>query len=89
MVDQAGEAPYRNHQELHSEAVMVPIVGGLELHVDQVDSGVGTTNVDHLQGRGRKISVSHVNGAEKKIIAQSRPSLIRTRARRNLQIELI
>ena len=51
MVDQAGEAPYRNHQEFHSEAVMVPIIGGLELHVDQVDSGVGTTNVDHLQRR--------------------------------------
>lgn len=54
MVDKNCQTPNRNHQELHPETVMVTIVGGPELHVDQVDCGVGTRDVDHLV-RGQMI----------------------------------
>lgn len=40
MVNQNSKAPNRNNQELHSETVMVAIIGGPELHVDQVDCGI-------------------------------------------------
>lgn len=49
MVDQEGQPTNRNHQELYSERVMVPIVSCLELQVDQVHSGVRTSNVDDLR----------------------------------------
>lgn len=48
VVDENSKTPNRNNQEFHSETVMVAIIGGPELHVDQVDSGIRTTNVDHL-----------------------------------------
>lgn len=48
MVDKNSETPNRNHQKLHPETVMVAVIGGPELHVDQVDCGVCTSNVDHL-----------------------------------------
>ena len=48
MVHQEGQSSDRNHQELHSEGVMVTVVCGLELGVDQVDSGVCTANIDDL-----------------------------------------
>lgn len=50
MVDEHGETPHRNDQELHPEAVVVAVIGGPELDVDQVDRGVRTADVDHLRG---------------------------------------
>lgn len=49
MVDQEGQTPDRNHQKLHSEGVMVSIVGGLEFDINQVDGGVCTADVDDLR----------------------------------------
>lgn len=48
MVDENSKTPNRNNQKLNSEAVMVAVIGGPELHVDQVDCGIRTTDVDHL-----------------------------------------
>ena len=48
MVDENSETSDRNDEELHSETVMVAVIGGPELHVDQVDCGIGTSDVDHL-----------------------------------------
>lgn len=48
MVDKNCKTPNRNHQKLHPETVMVAIIGGPELHVDQVDCGACTSDVDHL-----------------------------------------
>lgn len=48
MVDENRETPNRNNQELHPETVMVSIVGGPELHVDQVNGGVRTADVYYL-----------------------------------------
>lgn len=53
MVDENSETSDRNNQELHSEAVVVAIVGGPELHVDQVDCGIRTSDVDHLYKQHR------------------------------------
>ena len=48
MVDENSETPDGNNQELHSETVMVAIVGGPELRIDQVDCRIRTSDVDHL-----------------------------------------
>lgn len=48
MVNENCKTPNRNNQKLDSEAVMVAIIGGPEFHVDQVDCGVRTSDVDHL-----------------------------------------
>lgn len=48
MVNENCKTPNRNNKKLDSEAVMVAIIGGPEFHVDQVDCGVCTSNVDHL-----------------------------------------
>ena len=48
MVDENRKTPDGNHQELHSKTVMVAIVGGSELHVDQVDGCIRAADVDHL-----------------------------------------
>lgn len=56
MVDENSETPNRNNQKLNSEAVMVAIVGGPELHVDQVNCGIRTTDVDHL---GKQHTIVH------------------------------
>lgn len=50
MVNQESQATNRDDQELHSEGVMVSIISCLELHVDQVHSGVWTSDVDDLHG---------------------------------------
>lgn len=55
MVDQKGEATHGNHQKLHSESIMVSIIGCPELRIDQVDCGIGTSNVDHLFGGNRNV----------------------------------
>ena len=60
MVDKNREPSNRDNQEFHSEAVMVAVVCGLELHVDQVDSGKGTANVDHLRKRDTTSSILYV-----------------------------
>lgn len=49
MVDQESQATNRDDQELHSECVVVPIIGRLELQVDQVHGGVRTSDVDDLK----------------------------------------
>lgn len=49
MVDQESQATNRDDQELHSERVVVPIIGRLELQVDQVHGGVRTSDVDDLK----------------------------------------
>lgn len=49
MVDKNSQAANWNDQELHSEAVVVTVVGGSEFHINQVYCGVGTANVDHLE----------------------------------------
>lgn len=51
MIDKKGEPTNRNYQKLHSEGVVVSIVGGLELHVDQVHGGVRASDVDKLRAR--------------------------------------
>lgn len=48
MVDEHSQTSHGDNQELHSETVMIAVVGGPELHVDQVDGGVRTADVDHL-----------------------------------------
>lgn len=48
MVNENRKTPDRNHQELHSETVVVSIVGGPELRVDQVYGGICATDVDQL-----------------------------------------
>lgn len=55
VVDENSKTPDRNNQELHSETVMVAIVGGPELHVDQVDGGIRTTDVDHLVNKAEPL----------------------------------
>lgn len=57
MVDENSKTPNRDNQELNSETVMIAIVGGPELHVDQVDSGVCTSDVDHLGKQHRTITI--------------------------------
>ena len=55
MVNKESQASNWDNQELHSECVMVAIICCLELHVDQVDCGISTSNVDHLmRSRGWK-----------------------------------
>lgn len=49
MVDEERQTTNGNDQELHPERVMVPVVGCLELHVDQVHRGVRTSDVDDLE----------------------------------------
>lgn len=49
MVNQESQSTDRDDQELHSERVMVPIISRLELQVDEVHSGVCTSNVDDLE----------------------------------------
>lgn len=49
MVNQERQSTNRDDQELHSECVMVPIISRLELQVDEVHSGVRTSNVDDLE----------------------------------------
>lgn len=51
MIDKKREPTNRNYQELHSERVVVSIIGGLELHVDQVHGGVRAGDVDKLRAR--------------------------------------
>lgn len=48
MVDKNCKTPNRNHQKLHPETVMVAVIGGPELDVDQVDCGTCTSDVNHL-----------------------------------------
>lgn len=48
MVDKKGETTHRDDQELHPESVMIAIIGGFELGIDQVHCGVRTSDVDNL-----------------------------------------
>lgn len=79
VVDENSKTPDRNDQELHSETVMVAIVGGPELHIDQVDGGVRTADVDHLHAcviegdeGGEQIQVARGEHYSKQDLALSR-----------------
>lgn len=61
MVDEEGQPSDGNHQELHPERVVVPVVGGLELGVDHVDGGVRTAYVDDLGMAGIDTHVSQLS----------------------------
>ena len=52
MVDEEGQASDGHNQELHPERVVVSVIRGLELGVDQVDRGVRTSDVDELKRKG-------------------------------------
>lgn len=57
MVDEHSQTSHGDNQELHSETVVIAVVGGPELHVDQVDGGVRTADVDHLGKRHTPINI--------------------------------
>lgn len=65
VVDENGKATDGNNQELHSETVVVAVVGGPELCVDQVDCGVRTTDVDHLVNKAQQLIVKKKGAGEK------------------------
>lgn len=54
MIDKKWESTNRNYQKLHSECIMVSIIGGLKFHVDQIHSGIRASNVDKLKSKERK-----------------------------------
>lgn len=79
MVDQESKATHRNDQELHSESVMVAIIGGFELGVDQVDSGVCTSDVNNLHSgvvqrdkRGEEVQVASRENQSKQNLTLAR-----------------
>lgn len=49
MVHQESQSTNWDDQELHSERVVVSIISGLELQVDEIHSGVSASNVDDLK----------------------------------------
>lgn len=53
MVDQKGQASYWNDKKLHSKGVMVSVISSPEFHIDQVDGGIGASNVDDLVAKKR------------------------------------
>lgn len=65
MVDEHSQTSHWHNQELHSETVMIAVVRGPELHVDQVDGGVCTADVDHLGKQHVPIHI-HRSQTEKK-----------------------
>lgn len=48
MVDEKSEATYGDDQELHPERVMIAIIGGFELGIDQVHRRIRTSDIDNL-----------------------------------------
>lgn len=58
MVNQEGQAANRDNQELHSERVVVPIISRLELQVDQVHSGVRTSDVNDLKDADNTMQIT-------------------------------
>lgn len=54
VVDEKREATHRDDQELHPESVMVAVIRGFELGVDQVHCGVRTSDIDNLQPKKNK-----------------------------------
>lgn len=59
MIDEHRQTPDRDHQELHPEAVVIAVIGGPELGVDQVDGGVRAADVDHLERRSVELALVH------------------------------
>lgn len=49
MVDEESQSTNGDHEELHPERVVVPIVRCLKLHVDEVHGGISATDVDDLK----------------------------------------
>lgn len=84
VVDENSETPDGNNQELHSETVMVAIVGGPELRIDQVDCRIRTSDVDHLHAGviegdegGEQIQVARGEHDSKQDLAFSRDTCTR------------
>ena len=48
VIDEEGKTSHRNNKELHTERVVVAIVGRLELDKHQVDSSNGARDEDNL-----------------------------------------
>lgn len=48
VVDEKSEATYRDNQELRPESVVIAVIGGFELGINQVHCGIGTSDVDDL-----------------------------------------
>jgi len=51
VVDQEGETADGNNEKFRPESVVIAVVGGLELDVDEVDGEVGATDVNALHCR--------------------------------------
>lgn len=51
VINEKREATDRNDQKLHSERVVVSIIRRFELHVDQVQGGIRTSDIDHLKDK--------------------------------------
>ena len=49
MIDENRQDNCRNEQELHTESIVVVVIGGLEAHVDQVQRCVGGSKENHLR----------------------------------------
>lgn len=81
MVDQEGQTSNWNDKELNSESVVVPIISGLEFHIDQVHSGIGAADVDDLHAcvvegyeGGEEIQVACCENQGKEYLALPRDS---------------
>lgn len=48
VVDKEGKTTNRHDKKLSAEGVVIAVIGGLELHVDEIDGEVGTAYVDAL-----------------------------------------
>lgn len=57
MVDEHSKTSHWDNQELHPETVMIAVIGGPELHVDQVDGGICTADVDQLGRQHTPINI--------------------------------
>lgn len=48
VVDKEGKTTNRHDKKLSAEGVVIAVIGGLELHVDEIDGEVGAAYVDAL-----------------------------------------
>lgn len=61
MIDKKREASHRDHQKLHAEGIVIPIVRCLKFHVDQVHCGVGAGDVDELRTKEKTPSHQYLS----------------------------
>ena len=48
MIDEDGESSDRHDKELGAESVVVAVVSGLELEVDEIDGGCTGEDIEHF-----------------------------------------